>query len=47
MEKASAPNGFTALSDKSNSITFFPIKPAPKKSKLSGISVFNLETKIF
>jgi len=47
LEKAIAPKGFTALSDKSNSTTFLPINPPPKKSKLSGISVFNLDTNMF
>ena len=34
LEKAVAPNGFTALSDTSNSTTFLPINPPPKNSKL-------------
>lgn len=42
-----APKGFTALSERSISITFFAIKLSPMNPKLSGISSFNLPTKMF
>jgi hypothetical protein len=44
--KAFAPNGFTALSDISNSAIFFPIKEFPIKEMASGISVFKRVTNI-
>lgn len=47
LEKAIAPKGLTALSERSISMTFLPIKLSPKNPKLSGISSFNLPTNMF